>query len=77
MIGSNPHVRKGLYYFSLIMVVSYFALGLLFILTPIFSEVVPNNRTIIGVIILLYGCFRLYMLMRYKKSSKYFQQNNE
>jgi len=59
------------------MVFVYMAIGLMFIFTPVFKELIPRNRTALGVILVLYGAFRMYMLARYKKSSRFFQENNE
>ncbi|HRH03720.1 MAG TPA: hypothetical protein PLI68_01205 [Bacteroidia bacterium] len=80
MISENTALRKTLFYFSLIMVFVYIALGIAIAFTTFLIDLVPNNRMIIGGILVIYGAFRLYVLNRQRKSYKFFQEqksNNE
>lgn len=77
MISENPALRKTLFYFSLVMVLVYIALGIAVAFTNFLIEMIPNNRTIIGGILIIYGGFRLYILNRQRKSYKFFQEQKE
>lgn len=77
MISENPALRKTLFYFSLVMVLVYIALGIAVAFTNFLIEMIPNNRTIIGGILVIYGGFRLYILNRQRKSYKFFQEQKE
>ncbi len=74
MISENPGLRKTLFYFSLLMVLVYIALGISVAFSNFMIEMVPNNRMIIGGILIIYGVFRLYILNRQRKSYKFFQE---
>lgn len=78
MISENQTLRKTLYYFSLVMVLVYFALGLAVAFSSFLMDLIPNNRMIIGAVLMIYGVFRLYVLNRQRKSYKFFneQKNN-
>ena len=74
----NNTVREVLYYFSFLMVLVYIGIGLMFMFSSFLTEMIPSNRALIGGIFILYGIFRLYMLIRLKKSRERFkQQQNE
>ena len=73
MISENPTLRKTLFYFSLVMVLVYIALGIALALTDFLIDMIPNNRLIIGGILVIYGGFRMYILNRQRKSYKFFQ----
>ncbi len=80
MISENTALRKTLFYFSLIMVFVYIALGIAIAFSTFLFDFVPNNRMVIGGILVIYGAFRLYVLNRQRKSYKFFQEqksNNE
>ena len=74
MISENPALRKTLFYFSLVMVLVYIALGCAIAFTGLMIEIIPGNRGIIGGILVVYGVFRLYILNRQRKSYKFFQE---
>ncbi len=74
MISENPGLRKTLFYFSLLMVLVYIALGIAVAFSNFMIEMVPNNRMIIGSILIIYGVFRLYILNRQRKSYIFFQE---
>lgn len=66
---SNKTLRSVAFYFGLIMVTIYVALGLALIFTNVFYELLPQNRTLLGLVILLYAGFRIYMTFRLRKRS--------
>ena len=73
MITENPTLRKTLFYFSLVMVLLYVILGLSIAFTNFMIEIIPTNRTIIGVVLAIYGLFRLYVLYRQNKTYKIYK----
>lgn len=77
MISDNPMVRNALFYFSAAMITVYTLVGFAICFTTFLIEMIPNNRTIIGGILIIYGGFRMYMLYRQKKSYKFFQQQKQ
>ncbi len=77
MISENTGVRKALYYFSLVMVLVYIALGAALALSNFMIEMIPNNRVIIGGVLVVYGVFRMYILNRQRKSYTFFQQEKQ
>lgn len=66
---SNKTLRTVAFYFGLIMVTVYLALGLALIFTNAFYELLPQNRTLLGLVILLYAGFRIYMSFRLRKKN--------
>lgn len=73
MISENSTVRKGLFLFSLAMVLVYILFGLALALSNFLIEMIPNNRQLMGGILVIYGGFRLYILNRQRKSYRFFQ----
>lgn len=57
-------INKINYYFSLIMIALYFIIGLLFLFSDIVIDTFPAYREVIGGILLLYGVFRLYSIVK-------------
>lgn len=53
--------------FGVIMAIFYFVMGVTFIVFPLFDSIPSINRYSISVLLILYGCFRLY---------RFFKQNN-
>lgn len=58
------------YYFGLLMVVLYFIIGLLFVFSDVVIDTFPAYREVIGGILLLYGVFRLYSIVKRKQRQK-------
>lgn len=57
-----------MYYISLLMVLIYVGIGLLFLLTNFLSIYIPDNRIALGTIFVTYGLFRGIMIYnKYKK----------
>lgn len=46
------------------MVAVYLALGLLFLFTDIAADTFPANRKPIGIVFLIYGLFRMVMIIQ-------------
>jgi hypothetical protein len=55
-------------YFGLVMAFVYLLSGILFLFTPTFEEVFPENRNTIGIVLLAYALFRFYISLKRKKS---------
>jgi hypothetical protein len=72
-MSGNAAVKKTLYYFSLIMVLVYIALGSAIAFSTFLIDMIPTNRTIIGGVFVVYGIFRFYILNRQRKSYKLLQ----
>jgi hypothetical protein len=71
-------IKEVLFYFSFLMVLVYIGIGLMFMFSNFLSEMVRDNRAVIGGIFIIYGVFRLYMLIRLKRArDKYRSQENE
>ena len=77
MISENTAVRKGLFYFSLFMVLVYIVFGLALAFSNFIIDMIPSNRMIMGGILIVYGIFRLYILNRQRKSYRFFQEQKQ
>jgi hypothetical protein len=66
---SNKTLRTLAFYFGLLMVTVYIALGLALIFSNAFFELLPQNRALLGTVILFYAAFRIYMTMRLRKKN--------
>jgi hypothetical protein len=67
MEDKNAGLRKAAYYFGIVMVGVYLVFGACLIFTSTLSQLIPNNRTVIGALVVSYGIFRLYMTLRLTK----------
>lgn len=56
-------IARSLTYFGVIMAIFYFVLGLSFMLMPLF-EYLGNMRYLLGTLLVAYGCFRFYRLVK-------------
>jgi cytochrome c biogenesis protein CcdA len=61
-------IKEVLFYFSFLMVLVYIGLGLMFLFSDFMSEMVKDYRSIIGGVFIIYGVFRMYILMRMRKA---------
>jgi Flp pilus assembly protein TadB len=52
-------------------------LGIALAFTNILMEMIPNYRSIMAVVLIIYGAFRMYLLFRQRKSYKFFQQQKQ
>jgi uncharacterized membrane protein len=60
-----------LYYFSTAVVGLYFVLGLFMMFSPSVAAMLPEGKnTILGIIVMLYGVFRVYRLRKLNESLK-------
>lgn len=72
---NNSGVKQVLFYFSFVMVFVYLSLGLVFLFSDVLSEVIPPSyRGIVGGVFIVYGVFRLYILMRMRKARKMYEE---
>lgn len=65
--GTNPTITKIRYYFGFFIVGLYILLGLGFLFTDIAIQQFPVYRKAVGAIMLVYGAFRLYSLVKTNK----------
>lgn len=73
---SNKSLKQVAFYVGIFMVGVYFIMGLSLIFTNVFLELIPSNRLMIGLVIIAYAIFRLYMARRIKQSRKV-EENND
>lgn len=57
-------IARLLRYFGVIMAIFYFVMGLAFVLLPWFGAVAPATRYSIAVLLMAYGCFRFYRMLK-------------
>jgi hypothetical protein len=67
---SNSNVRTFAIISGFVMVVFYMLVGLLFMFSNAFIQMVPKYRTAIGFFMFLYGLFRLWGNYKMYKASK-------
>ncbi len=66
----NNTLKEILFYFSFLMVLVYIGIGLMFLFSDFLSDMVKDYRAVIGGAFILYGVFRMYILMRMRKARK-------
>lgn len=66
---SKSALKNVAYYVGVFMVVIYILIAVSLMFTNVFIELIPNNRTIYGLIVLVYAGFRLYMALRLRKNT--------
>jgi hypothetical protein len=72
MSDKNKNITSVAIYFGGVMITVYIALGVVFLFTDMFYELLPdpNKRMFLGGFILLYAGFRTWMTYRLIKSRK-------
>lgn len=60
--------------FGVIMAIFYFVMGMSFVILPLFNNIPPLNRYGISILLMVYGCYRLY---RFFKPSKKFNREEQ
>ncbi len=65
------------FYFSIFMITVYVLTGLMLIFVLKFLQVQPSNRIVAGCVLILYGCYRTYKLIRERKHFSSSNQDNE
>lgn len=68
MSNRTPFATRAYLYFSLFMITVYVITGLLLIFVLKFLQIQPRNRIAAGCVLILYGFYRLYKLIRERKS---------
>lgn len=60
----DKKIARLLRYFGVIMAIFYFVMGLAFILLPWFDAIAPYTRYGTAVLLMAYGCFRFYRMLK-------------
>lgn len=63
--------------FGVIMAIFYFVMGLSFIVMPLFDGIPSLNKYSISILLMLYGCFRLYRFFKPSKNFNHEEQDIE
>lgn len=59
----DKKIARLLRYFGVIMAIFYFVMGISFMVMPWFAYL-GQMRYVIGTLLIVYGCFRFYRLMK-------------
>lgn len=54
-------VNKTRFSFTTLVVLLYFVVGFLFLFTEVWSDLLPNARNTIGIVLVLFGALRFYI----------------
>lgn len=65
---SNPAIAKIRYYFGFFIVALYFVIGIAFLFTDVAIQQFPLYREAVGCVLLVYGVFRAYSLVKANKN---------
>jgi hypothetical protein len=63
--------------FGVIMAIFYFVMGLTFVILPLFDSIPPLNRYGISILLMVYGCYRLYRFFKPSKNINHEEQDDE
>ena len=63
--------------FGVIMAIFYFVMGLIFVILPLFDSIPPLNRYGISILLMIYGCYRLYRFLKPLKNINHEEQDDE
>ncbi len=63
--------------FGVIMAIFYFVMGLTFVILPLFDNIPPLNRYGISILLMVYGCYRLYRFFKPSKKNNHEEQDDE
>ena len=58
------------YNLSFMLLSFYLTIAILFLFTDMWIDLIPKGRSIIGIVLLLFGAFRFYVAYRRYKSKK-------
>jgi hypothetical protein len=70
-------MKQFAFYSGVIMIAIYVVMGLTLIFTNAFINELGNNKTFIGVGLIIYAAFRLWMTLRLFRNQKNTSANNE
>ncbi len=73
----DTKIARLLRYFGVIMAIFYFVIGIAFLWLPQFVAFAGEMRFIIAPLLLIYGCFRVYRLVKAKQQPSEEQQEHE
>jgi cytochrome c biogenesis protein CcdA len=65
-------INKLRFYSSFLLLAFYIVVGILFLFTDIWEDLLPKSRFAIGIILILFGVFRFYVAYR-----RYLNKNNK
>jgi len=60
----DTKIARLLRYFGVIMAIFYFVMGLAFMLLPIFNTLDSTTRYVVSTMLIVYGSFRLYRIVK-------------
>jgi len=63
-------MKQFAFYFGIIMISIYLLMGLAFMFTNVFATVLGTNKFYIGLALVIYSIFRLWMTFRLFRSKK-------
>ena len=63
--------------FGVIMAIFYFVMGLTFVSLPLFDSIPSLNRYGISILLMVYGCYRLYRFFKPSKKNNHEEQDDE
>lgn len=63
--------------FGVIMAIFYFVMGLTFVVLPLFDSIPPLNRYGISILLMVYGCYRLYRFFKPSRKNNHEEQDDE
>jgi hypothetical protein len=77
MSNRNPFAARAYLYFTIFMIVVYVGVGLMLIFVLKMFRLQPSNRIAAGTVLILYGCYRTYKLIRDRKNFSSTNRENE
>lgn len=77
MEDKNKNLRSAALVTGAVMTIIYLSAGLVLLLTPAFEAELGKNKTIIAVVVLLYGVFRAFTTYKLKKTHDRFKNSNQ
>jgi uncharacterized membrane protein YidH (DUF202 family) len=57
-------INKSRFYASFLLLAFYIIIGILFLFTGIWEDLLPKSRFAIGIVLILFGTFRFYVAYR-------------
>lgn len=68
--NNNTLIGKINFYFAFLMILLYFAIGFMFLFTDVVIDSFPAYREIVGGLLIAYGSFRMYVLLKKNKKGE-------
>jgi hypothetical protein len=76
-VDRDNKIARLLRSFGVIMAIFYFVMGLTFVILPLFDTIPPLNRYGISILLMVYGCYRLYRFYKPSKNFNHEYQDDE